>query len=240
MLVATMLVLGLAVPASATDDIPADVCLELKPGAVDETGWAAVLVVVEEVVAERSALFPAPAVEAASPLRLDIHAGHAGTSPGSGASCLEPDSEWTARFGRVFLEDGARQMLAEAPTTPGIDSAVAIEWYAHEARLRTRLDFAGPFDIPNGTCWVDDTLSVVVASGTVSASGEQGLETSPFAESACRRFFDHLPDGGAGEQAVTMLPATVALPEGDSLTFVAEVVEVRDEAVIVAGSLRRE
>jgi hypothetical protein len=130
-------------------------------------------------------------------------------------------------------------MLAEAPTTPGIDSEVIIYWYPDETRMRTLLAFAGPLDIPNGTCWIDDVLAVDAATGTVVASGEQGLKTSPFAEVACDRFFDHLPDGGAGEQAVSLLPATVTLAAGSELRFVAEEVLVTDEAVSVSGRLER-
>ena len=52
-------------------------------------------------------------------------------------------------------------------------------------------------------------------------SGEQGVKTSIFAEGACGRFFDHLLQGGAGEQAVTLFPSHVALPTGETLHFVA-------------------
>jgi hypothetical protein len=228
----------LAAPAAA-DEPHADVCLELLPGAVAEREWRAVEAVVAEVLVARPTLYPEPVIVDASPRRLDIASGHFDPGVTSGAPCLEPGAEWTARFGRAFLTAGAERMLEEAPTTPGIDSSVVIEWYPDETRLRTRLDFAGPLDIPNGTCWVDDTLTIDEASGTVVASGEQGLETSLFAEGACRRFFDHLPDGGAGEQAVTLLPPVVELPGGGSLHFVAEAVTVTEEAVIVAGSLGR-
>lgn len=235
-----VLALGLGLPVLAAAEGPADVCLELATGTVDEAEWVVIEASVAEVVATRSALFPEPSIEVATPLRLDIASGHEGLPVATGAPCLEPGSEWTARFGRHFLGAGAELMLAEAPTTAGIDSSVVIEWYPDEARLRTRLDFAGPFDIPNGTCWVDDTLVVDAASGIVTASAEQGLETSLFAEGACRRFFDHLPDGGAGEQAVTLLPAAIELGDGVMLHFVADDVLVREDAVVVAGSLSRD
>ena len=192
---------------------------------------------VSETVAERTALFPAPRVDQ-EPTRLDIDSGHLSEERGYG-SCLESGSEWTARFGRAFLEAGADQMLAEAPTTPGIDSDVTLEWDPDDVRVRTTLVFAGPLDIPNGTCWIDDALSVDADAGVVVASGEQGVKTSPFAEGACGRFFDHLPDGGAGEQAVTLLPMSVALPDGSELRFVAEGVRVADDAVWISGRLER-
>ena len=168
---------------------------------------------------------------------LAISSGHSGLASGSNG-CLEDGYEWTSRFDRDFLQAGAELMLAAAPTTPGIDSAVTIEWHPDETRVRTTLEFAGPLDIPNGTCWVDDALEV--QSGVVRASAEQGVKTSPFAGSACGRFFDHLPNGGAGEQAVTLLPAIIELPGGGQLRFVAEDVSVREDAIVVMGSLVRD
>jgi hypothetical protein len=216
------------------------VCLELAAGALTDTEWAVLERDVATAVASRPALFHQPVI-AGDPLRrFDIWSGREGPPVSDGASCLEPGSEWTARFGRDFLQAGADQMLADAPTTPGIGSEVTLEPYPRESRLRTTLDFAGPFDIPNGTCWVDDVLSVDASSGLVVASGEQGLETSPFAEGACGRFFSYLPDGGAGEQAVTLLPSSVELGDGAVLRFVAHEVAVRDDAVTVAGRLQRD
>jgi hypothetical protein len=229
-----------ALPAAAADEDVADVCLEVAAGALTETEWAALETGITAAVASRPALFSEPLI-AGDPLRrFDIWSGREGLAVSDGASCLEPGSEWTARFGRDFLQAGADQMLAEAPTTPGIGSEVTLEPYPRETRLRTTLDFAGPFGIPNGTCWVDDVLSVDASSGLVVASGEQGLETSPFAEGACGRFFSYLPDGGAGEQAVTLLPASVELSDGAVLRFVAHEVGVHDDAVTVAGRLQRD
>jgi hypothetical protein len=233
----TIGVLLLTSSAVVASEHPADVCLEVAAGAVAMEDWRAVAASVSESVAQRTALFPAPQL-VEEPARIDIDSGHLGGDPGH-AGCLKPGTDWTARFGREFLEAGADQMLAEAPTTPGIDSEVTIEWYPDEARMRTALVFAGPLDIPNGTCWIDDTLSIDAAEGIVVASGDQGVETSPFAEGACGRFFDHLPQGGAGEQAVTLLPPRVVLPDGDELRFVAEDVLVEEDAVSVSGRLER-
>lgn len=193
---------------------------------------------VAEVVRARPALFPAPVLVAGSASRLDVASGH-DALPATAATCLEPGFDWTARYGRDFLESGADRLLAEAPTTPGIDSDVTIEWYPDESRLRTTLVFAGPLDIPNGTCWVDDQLSVDETSGTVVASGEQGLKTSLFAEVACGRFFGNLPDGGAGAQVATLLPTVVEF-DGGVLRLAAEDVVVRDDAIIISGSLQRD
>ena len=228
---------AVADPAGSSMEHFADVCLELDSGSLSTEDWASVAAAVDEAVAERPALFPSPQLDQ-EPSRLDIASGHLPAAPGY-AGCLEPGTEWTARFGREFLELGADQMLAEAPTTPGIDSDVIIDWYPDETRMRTLLVFAGPLDIPNGTCWIDDVLAVDAATGTVVASAEQGLKTSPFAERACGRFFDHLPDGGAGEQAVTLLPTTVALADGGELRFVAEDVWVSEDSVSVSGRLEQ-
>lgn len=217
---------------------PADVCLEIEAGIVTAREWDDVAGLVGASVAERAALFPAPRVDRTS-TRLSLASGQAGSDPGT-AGCLEPGAEWSARFGRAFLEAGAERMLEEAPTTPGIDSEVMLEWIPEESRVRTTLAFAGPLDIPSGTCWVDDTLGVDVATGTVVASGERGVVTSPFAEAACGRFFDHLPDGGAGEQAVNLLPAVVPSDRGDRLRFVAEGVRVAEDAISVWGRLSRD
>lgn len=234
-LVGTLGLLFALVP-SAVAGAPADVCLEVDPAAVSAEEWSAVAAPVSEAIAQRTALFPAPEITTEG-TRLDIASGHAGLSSGSG-SCLEAGAGWTSRFDHRFLQAGAELLLAQAPTTPGIDSDVSIEWFPHEARLRTTLVFAGPLDIPNGTCWVDDALAV--DEGVVQASGDEGLETSLFAEGACGRFFDHLPEGGAGEQAVTLLPTMIELPDGGRLRFVAEEVSVRDDALVVSGSLARD
>lgn len=224
-------------PAGTPEEQFADFCLEVDAGLLSQDDWASVAAAVEQAVAERPALFPAPQLDQA-PSRLDVASGHRPAATGN-AGCLAPTTEWTARFGRDFLQLGAEQMLAEAPTTPGIDSDVIIDWYPEETRLRTTLNFAGPLDIPNGICWIDDVLSVDAATGTIVASGEQGVKTSPFAEGACRRFFDHLPDGGAGEQAVTLLPATVVLADGGELRFVAEDVSVSEDSLSVSGRLEQ-
>ena len=224
-------------PAGTPEEQFADVCLEVDAGLLSQDDWASVAAAVEQAVAERPALFPAPQLDQA-PSRLDVASGHQPAATGN-AGCLDPGTEWTARFGRDFLQQGAEQMLAEAPTTPGIDSDVIIDWYPEEMRLRTILNFAGPLDIPNGTCWIDDVLSVDAATGAVVASGEEGVKTSPFAEPACGRFFDHLDDGGAGEQAVTLLPESVTLADGSELRFVAEDVLVTEHSVALSGRLER-
>jgi hypothetical protein len=151
----------------------------------------------------RRAMSPMP-VDAPASSRLDIQSGHAVDHPaGSQGACLGPDLEWTARFGRAFLEASAKRMLEEAPTTPGIASEVILEWFPDEGRVRTLLTFAGPLDIPNGRCWVDDVLSIDTTAGIASVRNRV-WETSLFAESACAWLFATARWRG-GEQA--SLPA---------------------------------
>lgn len=237
-----VVVLGLMLAAAqpvAADLLPgryADICLEMAPSAVTADEWSALAVPVAEAVESRAALFPAPIIGGEA-TRLDISSGHFGERK-SHDSCLEPGFEWTTRFDLRFLSKGADQMLAEAPTTPGIDSVVDVQWEAGEPSVSTALYFAGPLDIPNGWCWVEERLSI--DGGAVVVETEQGVRTSPFAEGACGRFFDHLPDGGAGQQAVDLLPSQVRLPDGGSLRFMAERVDVLDDALVVSGGLQRD
>lgn len=231
--------MGAELPARAQDaGVDADVCLEVAAGAMSDADWTSLTEGVHAAIASHPSLFPAPSLQQDG-RRLDIWAAGAGQMPAAGRPCLEPGSEWSARFGRSFLEAGADRMLAEAPTTPGIDSAVRLEWHPQEGRLRTTLTFAGPLDIPNGTCWVDDRLAVDGSRGVAVAMAEQGRRTSPLAGWACDRFFEHLPDGGAGEQAVNLLPTTVEPAEGAALQLTAQEITLHDDAITIAGSIER-
>ena len=219
------------------DAHPADVCFEIAPEILRAGDWEVVGHAVDESMAQRSALFPSPRVER-SATRLDIDSGHLTAEPGH-ASCLVPGFEWTSRFGREFIAAGADQLLEEAPKTPGFSSSSLIEWYPDESRMRTTLEFSGPLGIPNGACWVDDVLTVDVATGSVSTSRERDQETSPLGGIVCDRFYAALPDGGAGEQTVSLLPETVAMPDGGELRFVVESVVVGEDALSVSGRLDR-
>lgn len=250
---ATLLLIGVMgagapVALSQGHDHP-DLCLEIVTDGLPDGAWEQVIeTVMSESVTVREGLFPAPAVEAtetadpasgASPsARMAVHSGHTGGSvPGASAACLQEGLDWTVRFDRAFLTSSAAQMLADAPTTPGIRSEVSIEWHPRESRVRTLLTFAGPLDIPNGRCWVDDVLTIDETTGIAVSSGDQGLETSPFAEGACGRFFSYLPDGGAGEQAITLLPTEVLLDDGTRLRFISTEVTVTEEGIAVGGVL---
>jgi hypothetical protein len=234
-------------------DAEFDVCLEFRRDRADPATWTALVESMRAVVRDRTALFPAASLVEAEGLaqdgrtpvwRLLIDAGHAtpggATAPADSiaagvGSCLPAGRAWGASLGRTFLDAGADQLLAEAPTTPGIDSSVDIEWLQDEDRLRTVLAFAGPLDIPNGTCWLDERI--VVDAGRARVETEQGVETSPFAEGACRRFFDFLPDGGAGGQAVTLLPTEVTPPGRPTQRLVTTAAGVSAAGVTLGGEV---
>lgn len=234
--------LTLAAPVAAADPVGPDVCLAVHLERLPAEAWPAVIEAVDAATATdaRPQLFPRRAREVLlgadeAPAIIAIWA--AGRAPDAAASCPALDADWTATIGRPFLSDGADRLLAAAPTTPGIESDVVVEWYPDEGRVRTWLEFRGPLDIPNGTCWIDDVLGVTEGAATTTA--ERGLRTSPFAESACGRFFDYLALGGAGEQAVTLLPSRVSLPDGSEVVFITDRVDVAADAIVLSGSIAR-
>lgn len=236
----------LAVAGAVTSDAP-----DLTPEA-----WAAVVTAVDAAVAARPTLIPDRSVVAdpdpagargdrgPGGLRIGIWS-TGGSEPGSSARRLEhlsaagcPDHEapWSVRVSGDFLRAGTKRELAAAPTTPGFESQIDVEWYPAEGRVRTMLEFSGPFGIPNGRCWMDDFLDVG-DDGRARSRVETGLRTSPFAEGVCGRFEDHLSDGGAGAQAIMLLPTEVAVADGSSVRFVVDSVEVTDDAIVLSGSL---
>ena len=226
-----------------------DVCLAVAPGVLDEQAWEAVTGAVERKVSERPALFPDASVQRRDPdgpdvqavMQLDVTADAAGAAPArASADCLQPGTQWSALISRRFLAEGADRMLAAAPTTPGIASRVEVEWHPQQSRVLTMLHFAGPLDIPNGRCWIDDVLGVDRVGGVGIASATQGLDTSPFAEGACGRFFDYLADGGAGQQAIALLPVVVSVPDSPAVTFVTEDVSIGLDAIAISGRIERD
>lgn len=66
-----------------------------------------------------------------------------------------------------------------------------------------------------GTCWIDDVLSVDPGTGTVVTNASTGMDVDPFTEAACQKFGAFMTEGGAGEQALSLLP--LAIPLGDMM-----------------------
>lgn len=181
---------------------------------------------------------------AASTLRLAMW-GVGGSEPSAdqqrrealgAASCLPGGAGWGARVGRVLLHAGAGRRAASVELSPGVEAEVGVTFVAQENRVRTWLEFSMPLGI-GGQCWVDDRLGVDDASGRVTVSRSTGQQVTPFGEYACERFLALMPEGGAGEQATTLLPTDVSLPGGGGLRLSAVRVEVEAEAILMSGSL---
>jgi hypothetical protein len=249
-----------AAVAIAPDEEP-DVCLAVKPERMDPRAWAALVDAVDDAMATRPTLIPDRSV-VTMPDPLDVSgtgspAGErwrvgvwstGGSEPGASArgaavlaeaACGPTDGDWSATFTGSFLRAGTQRELAAAPTTPGFSSEIDVEWRAGDPRIRTVLRFSGPLGIPNGTCWMDDLLRVD-AAGAAGADVETGFTTSPFGEGVCGRFEDFLPEGGAGAQAVALLPTRVALDDDGSLSLVVSTVKVTADGIELAGTLARQ
>lgn len=235
--------------AAASGESTSWVCVEVSADALPPAAWGDVIAAVSTAVASRTDLFPAPAIVSSSPAssgeappvsyRIDITPDVTLDGPPQMPNeCLGRNVDWTILVGRDFLDVGADRMLELAPTTPGISSNVEVSWFPAENRVRTTLHFAGPFDIPNGTCWIDDTLSTDTQLGRYTSEQHQGLETSPFAESACGRFFDYLANGGAGEQATKLLPLAIDRSDGRVLELIPTEVVVGERDIRLGGTVR--
>jgi hypothetical protein len=236
-------------------DAPApDICLTI--GAALEGEGSAVIDAVRTAIAERPVLIPDPLVGSMSAtdqpdvdpwLRVGVwSAAEESFLPAPSSSDItawcgdDPiDGAWSAAFSGEFLRAGTRRELAAAPTTPGFSSSIDVEWDESADLVRTVLTFSGPLDIPNGTCWMDDVVSADGEGDTVALT-TTGSQTSPFGDGVCGRFEEFLPDGGAGAQAIVLLPREIALSDGSVLDLRVERVDVRDDAIHLTGSVARE
>jgi hypothetical protein len=242
---------GAALAGEATAP-PPDICLTVGLGSVDEAATAAVVDAVADALAARPVLIPDPiigSVSAREPgvgdprLRLGIWtAGQDGfveapSSADATAWCGEEPGpgSWSAEISGAFLRAGTMRELAAAPTTPGFSSSIDVEWDEAADLVRTVLTFSGPLGIPNGTCWMDDVVSADGSGGTRSET-TTGSQTSPFGDGVCGRFEEYLADGGAGAQAIVLLPREIALPAGEVRLRV-DGVDVRDDAVHLWGTV---
>lgn len=241
-------------PVAASEAAPGpDMCLAITD--LSATAWASVVVDVADTAAAHAILFPDPlmvtdpAPSGAPVARATIAVWATGGSdpavtddppdlagqPGARPDCTVEGSGWLLRFERGFLDAAADRMLADAPTTPGFSSSVDLEWAPGDDRVRTTLTFSGPFGIPNGTCWIDESLAS--DAGRVVVAADTGMQTSPLGDIACGRFFEHLGLGGAGAQAVSLVPVDVEVPGAPGLRFDVTAVDVTDDAILVSGLL---
>ena len=143
------------------------------------------------------------------------------------SDCLVEGSAWTTMISHELLQAGAERILAgarlpddsgEPPIREDAEAAIVVEFDPAQGRVRTTLEFnvpVGPFN-PGGTCWIDDVLSVDPLTGMVVPTTTAGMDVDPFMESGCQKFQAFMTDGGAGEQALSLLPAAIELTDGSS------------------------
>ncbi len=196
--------------------------------------------------------------ESVSTVRIGIWGSGAGEPGSSGARlerlaathCLLAGTSWTTTISHELLQAGAERILAAAllpdatgvpPIREGAEAAIAVEFDPAERRVRTTLEFNVPVGIwnPGGTCWIDDVLGVDAASERVVTSTTTGMRVDPFMESGCQKFQAFMTEGGAGEQALSLLPTTVALTDDTSVSFMAASVEVNSEAIVMSDAGHR-
>ena len=65
------------------------------------------------------------------------------------------------------------------------------------------------------------------------------MDVDPFTESACQKFAAFMTEGGAGEQALGLLPVAIALDDGVTARFVATSATVSDQGVVMSGAVGR-
>jgi hypothetical protein len=255
-LLAAIASVGSAGPSYATtaDDAPPDICLKLWAH-LDERQSAALGDAVRRALAARPVLIPEPMIGSVSTsepsvggpwLRLGIWtAGGTGSvevpSPGDATAWCGADpapGAWSAVISFEFLRAGTKRELAATPTTPGFSSSIDVELDGPADLVRTVLTFSGPLDIPNGTCWMDDVVSADGSGGT-RADTTTGSKTSPFGDGVCGRFEEYLADGGAGAQAIVLLPREVLLPDDGILRLRVDAVDVRADGIHLAGTVER-
>ncbi|CAN5519969.1 hypothetical protein BH24CHL9_BH24CHL9_16730 [soil metagenome] len=209
-----------------------DICLTVDATTMDGAAWPALVAAVDDAMASRPTLIPdrsvvttpSPALgggaasRAGERWRVGVWS-TGGSEPGSPAqhavalahaACGSTEAAWSATFAGSFLRAGTQRELAAAPSTPGFESSIDVEWQSGEPRIRTALRFSGPLGIPNGTCWMDDLLRVD-AAGVAGADVETGFTTSPFGEGVCGRFEAFLPHLCASAQPLFLPPSLVAL-----------------------------
>jgi hypothetical protein len=240
---------------SRVGDIPEEpgLCLEVTAAALEPGAWPALLATVVGTTGARPDLFPEPMVlslpdprtghpREATSLRIGAWS-TAGTGEAVAArrqagleqvACLAPGATWSARITFDLLRAGADRRAATVALSPGTTADVDVSFHPAEARVRTFLDFELPLGI-GGTCWLDDVLSVNGSSGRLSVASTSGMDVTLFAEYGCERFMALMPDGGAGEQAIGLVPGEIVLDDATTIPLAARQVTLDDLAVLVTG-----
>ena len=253
LLAAAWTTLAVGPPAVAADAVaPPDLCLAVGLERADPMDVDAIVGALGDALATRPVLIPAPSI---LPVVSDLSDGShfvrvpawsdAATAPAKAARpgdvpglCGDdvPAGSWAAAIAGEFLRAGTKRELAAQRTTPGFTSAIDVTWDDAADRVRTVLTFSGPFDIPNGTCWMDDVVSADGQGGT-HAETTTDSQTSPFGDGVCGRFDEYLSNGGAGAQALVLLPREIGLPGGRVLRLSVDGVDVDADAIRLWGDV---
>ena len=231
---------------------PPDICLAVDLDRLDEATTSAVVGSVQDALATRPVLIPALSIVGPDPtaaespdatIRLAMWTNGAAEPmaapdvPGAGCGTeAMVEGTWSASITGEFLRAGTKRELAAAGTTPGFTSDIDVEWSEADDLVRTVLTFSGPLGIPNGTCWMDDVVSADGQGGT-HAETTTDSATSPFGDGVCGRFEEYLANGGAGAQALVLLPRDIALADGDVLHLRVDGVDVRADGVHLSGGV---
>jgi hypothetical protein len=208
-------------------------CFGMVASAIGDAGWQAVSDAL--VASARSAVHLFPQPEAAEgPTSLGIW-----EEPESGLSrpaplCAVSDAGWQATVGRGMLERGALRRAASVELSAGTTAAVSVRFDPKATLVRTQLDFSMPLGV-GGKCWVDDRLGVEAGTGRAVSARQVGQYVTLFGDYGCRRFLELMPEGGAGEQAVELLPWEVPVGGGSVVRLVATSVTLDEDAITVAG-----
>jgi hypothetical protein len=261
----TFLAVGMAAVWLATDDAVSqadEAGIELEPvpreagvGACLNVAyprssgqWAGVDILEHEAAAHDH-LFPALETVTVPPRPLDrgmIVAlwPNGAPSPGEAAmtasrgdeACATADSTWALRITRELLADGADRLLERATFGEDWTATIDVSLHPGQSRVRTRLDFSGPFGV-KGSCWIDETFAIDLQTGLPEVISSSENDAGLAGLVACRRFEKELAGGGAGAQALALLPSAVTDGSTDP-TLALSRIEVTDGMVTLSGTTR--
>jgi hypothetical protein len=229
-----------------------DLCLELTSAVLPPEAWPSAVTAVTTLVSARPDLFPDPSVlsqvvpaDEATGKARSFRIGAWSTVGGSsgdersqtaglaGESCLPEDATWGATITRSLLAAGAERRASSVDLSVGVTADVGVRFFPDEERVRTFLDFSMPLGV-GGHCWVDDILGVDAAASRAVISTEVGQDVTLFGDYGCQRFLELMPDGGAGEQALGLVPAKVGT--GPERSLGASGADLEADRIVVWGN----
>jgi hypothetical protein len=89
----------------------------------------------------------------------------------------------------------------------------------------------------SGSCWIDEVLTVDKLIGLPTVITTTGDDAGFAGLVACQRFEAEMAEGGAGGQAVALLPRSLTTPDGPT-AFLATDAAVTDDGIVVTGHSR--